>query len=824
MANFSPLSNIYWQRKIKEKEIVLSSDGKYFSLRREMHQSDTKGFFRVSRNNSLSKLAIISSVFSFLLNKYFDDYQDIISIYPSDCVNLEKTLLLEIGIDKGLTFKDLLQLTVLEMKEAFSYTDYDNDLLDLRNISNFSILFKEKENIPVEGISLFYEENDAGSIILTLSYKDIYPIYKITGFFNNICKIIKDYNDLLNGDLDYFSLLDEQEKKTILIEFNNTYVDYPRNKTIVDLFEEQVKRTPTDLAVIFEKKGFTYIELNGRANQLAGYLRDKYQIEHQQIIATLLPKSMDLIVALLAIEKLSCIYLPIDVDCPQDRINYILKESQPGIIISNSSIFHAPNMFHLDNAIESNILDTYSTEDIHNNLYSNDSAYLIYTSGSTGNPKGVLVEHHSSINMSLDQIRKFDITSKDRVVWFASVAFDASISEILMSFFSGATLCIPTKEQQKDKENFILFLQLSKATVITFPPSYLDLLTIKELRGLKTIITAGEPARALKAKEVVQSGINYFNAYGPTEYSVCTSIFKLHKENDYLNIPIGYPISNTQVYILDESLNIVPIGVMGTLYVSGAGLSRGYLNNPELTSEKFIDNPFLRGTKMYNTGDLAMWLPDGNLEFLGRNDSQVKIRGYRVELGEIERHLLQFNDCIKQVVVSAKEMDGKEKVLIAYYTTEERKLINKTELRQYIQSRLPEYMVPNYFVQLESIPLTLNGKIDYKALPEVKDNDLIKREYVSPRNSVEQNLVKIWQEVLGVEKIGITDDFFELGGHSLTLIKVTHSIEKHIGIKLSTNQLFEVSNIMQLSDLISNTGFEENISECTKEENETFTV
>jgi amino acid adenylation domain-containing protein len=602
-----------------------------------------------------------------------------------------------------------------------------------------------------------------------------------------------------DGNIENIDFLTEDERHQLLVDFNDTKVDYPKDKTIIDLFEEQVQKTPNNVAVVFEGKELTYTELNEQANQLAKFIKDKYSIKQQQIIATLLPKSIDLIVSFLAIEKLGCIYLPIDINYPKDRIDYIIQDSNAEIVLNKNDI---AKILNINKSHVSSKKSLYYVNNIETHIKYNDLSYIIYTSGSTGIPKGVLIEHHSNINMSLDQIRKFGINSEDRVVWFASVAFDASISEIMMSFYSGATLCIPTEEQQKNNDYFISFLKETKSSIITFPPSYLELLDINQIDDLKTIITAGESANPKKAIEIINKGINYFNAYGPTEYSVCTSIFKLR---DYKllckGLPIGRPIANTQVYILDKRLNPVPIGVIGKLYVAGVGLAKGYLNKPKLTEEKFIVNPFAKGTRMYDTGDLGRWLPDRNIEFLGRNDFQVKIRGYRIELGEIETHLSQYSNSIKQVVAEAKEING-EKVLIAYYTIDKDNTINKTELRQYLQSKLPEYMVPGFFVELDIIPLTPNGKINRKSLPSITDEDIIRKAYVAPRNETEQILTKIWQDVLSMDIVGIKDNFFELGGHSLKVSQIIIGIQKQFGKSISYKIFFENPTIEKIASYL----------------------
>jgi len=434
----------------------------------------------------------------------------------------------------------------------------------------------------------------------------------------------------------------------------------------------------------------------------------------------------------------------------------------------------------------------------------NDLAYVIYTSGTTGNPKGVMIEHTSNINMSLDQIKFIGVTKKDKITWFASVSFDASIYEIMMGLYCGATLYIPAEETIKDKDRFIRFLKDSESTVLTLPPSYLGLLPTEDIIGLRCLITAGESPNIPKILEIAESGIQHFNAYGPTECAVCVTIYKtiindFKKEKNVL-IPIGRPISNTQVYLLDGMLEPVGIGVQGRLYVSGSGLARGYLNKPELTAEKFIDNPFLEGERIYDTGDLGRWLPDGNIEFLGRDDHQVKVRGYRIELEEIESTLIQYRQGLKQVVVEAKDHD-KDKVLVAYYTSS--LAIDKESLKNFLQDRLPDYMVPSFYVELEELPLTSNGKIDRKLL----SNSGVKKDgnnpYIPPKNKIEKELVMLWQNVLGIEKIGVRDNFFDLGGNSLHIMRLLSMTNNHFSVQLRIEDFFHDVNIEKIAETIN---------------------
>lgn len=605
--------------------------------------------------------------------------------------------------------------------------------------------------------------------------------------------------------IDQINFLSVNDSNQLINEFNNVKNSYPENKTIVALFEEQVARTPENVALTYENVSITYFQLNEEANRLANYLATNFSISKGQVVGVMLLKSIDYIISYLAILKIGGVYLPIDITYPKSRIDYILNDSNAKFVLSHSKISDSLNINEPIVNIDSFTIENASGSNLNLKINPKDVAYLIYTSGSTGMPKGVLVRHASNVNMSFDQIRQFEVTAKDNIVWFASVSFDASISEIMMALYSGATLIIPTEEQIKNLASFIKLVEENNVSIATFPPSYLNLLEVESLKDMRCIITAGEPANPIKAKEIVSHGISYFNAYGPTEYAVCATMYKLSSDNITGNIPIGKPISNTKIYILDDDLSLVPIGVRGTLYITGIGLAKEYINQPILTKERFISNPFEEGTLMYNTGDLGKWLPDGNIDFIGRKDFQVKIRGHRVELGEIEYQLTQFSSEIKQVLVDVKTIK-EHKVIVAYYIMS-KKDIDKTELKLFMNEKLPKYMMPDFFIKLNSLPLTPNGKIDRKALPDVEEEDIKKGDYIAPKNEVEQKLVEIWQEVLGIEKIGTNDNFFELGGHSLVIMQVINNINKQLNRNISFKEFFSIPTIESIAQRLQNKGY-----------------
>ncbi|ASW74386.2 hypothetical protein IQ37_04790 [Chryseobacterium piperi] len=747
-----------------------------------------------------------------IANRELDDLQNQIGFYAN-------TLALRANIQSDKSFLDVLQENRIQLLDAYKYQDYPFDELvahlkwshDAGRNPLFDVMvsFEEEskfndqfENLFIKKLSLdvhtskfdldfrFYTE--VGHLNLDLTYDS--EIYSHS-FSDNLARHLNHLIEkiIINGDflIKEISCLTEEERHQLLVEFNNTQVDAPNDKTIVGLFEEQVSRTPGNIAVVFEDMELTYSELNEYANQFGDYLRHNYQIQADDLVGIKLERSHRMIVGILGILKSGAAYVPIDPEYPQDRIDYIEGDSQVKLVINETflEVFHEKIQENEGKYTKDN-LSMINTQD--------HLAYVIYTSGSTGKPKGVMVEHKNLSSYVVTFINYFEIGSSDTMLSQSTISFDTSIEEIFPVLIAGGKLAIA--KDNKDFENLIDICKKQSVTKLSTNPYLIEYFNnhtnkLDELK-LNTLISGGDRLQVNQIHQLLNK-IDVYNTYGPTESTVCCSYYKITKDSE--NIYIGTPISNTRIYILDEDLNVVPIGVSGKLYVSGAGLSRGYLNNPELTSGKFIDNPFEEGCKMYDTGDVARWLPDGNIDFLGRKDFQVKIRGYRIELGEIETNISRFSQSIRQVWVDSKEINC-EKVLVAYYTVDKETSIDKTSLRNYLQNKLPDYMVPGFFMELESIPLTLNGKVDHKALPLVTGEDLIRRDYVAPVNNVEEQLVKIFQEVLGVDRIGTTDNFFELGGHSLMVAQVLNRIHQTLCMQISFKDFFSspvVSDISQ---------------------------
>jgi amino acid adenylation domain-containing protein len=597
---------------------------------------------------------------------------------------------------------------------------------------------------------------------------------------------------------------------------------------IHQMFEIQVNLTPDAIAVIFENTQLTYEQLNQRANQLANYLR-VLGVGEDVLVGICLERSLEMIVGLLAILKAGGAYVPLDPAYPADRLAFILEDTQTPVLLTQEKFLqtlppHQAQVICLDVDWEIIAKNRQENPDFETNP--DHLIYTIYTSGSTGKPKGVMITHRGIYNYLSWRQTTFQLTSKDKVLQTITFSFDPSVWQIFWPLCYGAKLVLPRPGGHQDPGYLIKLIDKEQITVTSLVPSLLRVLLeepdIEKCQCLRHISCGGE-ALSIELIERFFVRLNLdnvlHNCYGPTEYSIGTTFWTCQRQTNHTIAPIGCPIANTQIYILDENLQPVPVGEAGELHIGGAGLARGYLNRPQLTQEKFISNPFdpskvSRGlamlnpysgqeSKLYKTGDLARYLPDGNIEFLGRIDDQVKIRGFRIELGEITA-LLNNHPEIKTTVVIAREDNPGDKRLVAYCVVEQGRKLSASQIRLFLKTQLPEYMIPSAFVVLENLPLTPNGKIDRRALPvpefSRQDGKLI---FVAPRDHLEIQLTQIWEEVLAVKPIGITDNFFELGGNSLIAVGLFVKIEKLCGRKLPLATLFQAQTIEEFAAVIS---------------------
>jgi amino acid adenylation domain-containing protein len=605
-------------------------------------------------------------------------------------------------------------------------------------------------------------------------------------------------------------MLTAAEEHQLLVEFNDTAVDYPKDKTITDLFEEQASKTPEGIAVVFEEEQLSYKQLNERANQLAHYLRSR-GVKEETLVPICIERSLEMIVGILGILKAGGAYVPIDPEYPQERIRYMLEDTAASIIItSKQSRSKLPasesiETIELDSdwsTANSQLPTTNSRLSTPNSQLPTSLAYVIYTSGSTGKPKGVMIEHGNVVSL-IKEVDHVASTNKDVLLSTGSPSFDATTFEYWSMLLNGGQLVLCNENRLLDSKLLKEEIEKRNVTKMWFTSTWFNQLVETDINifaRLSTILVGGEKLSEQHIKKLKQTypPINIVNGYGPTENTTFSLTYKITDVKEGRSIPIGRPLNNRHAYILNERQQLVPINTTGEICLGGAGLASGYLNSPELTEKKFIKNPFSKGkdSRLYRTGDLGKWLPDGNIEYLGRVDDQVKIRGYRVELGEIETMLGQCEGVAQGIVLARQDTSG-TKQLVGYVVAEG--VFDKEIIITKLKSKLPVYMVPVIWVELERLPLTANGKVDRKALPDPDSSKLVTNEYVAPRNEVEEKLAVVWQELLGVERVGVHDNFFELGGHSLLVMRLISAIRKEVNVELNIKDLFHFSTISDLS-------------------------
>ncbi|ACK67014.1 amino acid adenylation domain protein [Rippkaea orientalis PCC 8801] len=787
------------------------------------------------RQYHLTLNTITQGVWALLLSRYCGDSDVIfgatVSGRPPELPGVESmvglfinTLPVRVKIPKDKALVDWfkqLQNQHLE-REAYGYTS----LIDIqgwseipRNISLFEsilvfenypsneTLLEEKGSLKISQLKGFQTTNYPLTVtampeeefLIEISYNTQYFTHEtITQIITHLETLFKSIANNPFQVINELSLLTDSEKHQLLVEWNNTQVDYSQDQCLHQLFEAQVIRTPNAIAIEFEGNSLTYYELNQKANQLANYLH-RLGVKADSLVGICVERSLNMIVGLLGILKAGGAYIPIDPTYPKERINYMLEDSKATILVSQLSlkcqfVNYGQTIIYLEEI--SNKKPT--IERTQTNVSANNLAYVIYTSGSTGKPKGVQICHQAIVNFLTSMADKPGIKAEDVLLSVTTLSFDIAGLEIFLPLICGAKVVLVSRETAIDGVALKETIEQCQPTIMQATPATWQMLVEAEWQGNKQlkILCGGEALSHALAKKLLERTATLWNMYGPTETTVWSLI---HQVKSAEHIPIGRPINNTTIYILDSDLNPVPIGVPGELYIGGAGLAKGYLNRPDLTTKKFIDNPFNSELKLYKTGDLARYLKDGTVEFLGRIDYQVKIRGFRIELGEIEAVLNQHPSILNSVVIAKQETVGTQR-LVAYYTSSINGGVAVEELRQFLGQNLPNYMIPSVFIVLEEFPLTPNGKINRLALPEPTQINEDKT-LITPRTPIEQQLVTIWKEVLGVN-VGINDDFFTLGGHSLLATQVISRIRQQFDLEIPLRSLFESPTILQLSSII----------------------
>lgn len=650
---------------------------------------------------------------------------------------------------------------------------------------------------------------------------DLFDRQSITQMLTQLNVWIERIIDDPDRSIGSLSLLSDRDWQRLSIEWNDTARSYPSTQCIHQVFEAQVELHPNTVAVAFERQQLTYRELNQRANQLAHYLHS-LGIKPDTLVGISIERSIEMVVGILGILKAGGAYVPLDPTYPPERLALMIEDAAISVLVTQAKLVeqlpvNQARVVCIDRDLPQ--IDPHSsTQNLTTGVQPHNLAYAIYTSGSTGIPKGVLIEHRSLVNYATAAATEYQVTSVDRILQFTSLNFDISAEEIYTCLAAGATLVLRTPETL-EIGTFLRHCREWQISIVSLPTAYWHELTIRleteklELPpDLRLVVIGGEqiaPARYRAWQQAVGTRVQLINTYGPTEATISALWADLSELDLNLAIPIGRPLPNVQVYILDANLQPVPIGVPGELHIGGVGLARGYLHRPDLTAAKFIPHPFsqVSGELLYQTGDLVRYRADGNIDFLGRIDRQVKIRGFRIELGEIEAVLDRHRSIVQTVVMVREDRPG-DRQLVAYCVVDGDNPPPKiSDLRNFIAQQVPNYLVPAMFVLLPSLPMTPNGKVDLRALPTpIHTREELADTFVAPHNEIELQLTEIWQRVLGIESIGIQDNFFELGGHSLLAIQLFHEIEKIWDKSLPLATLFQAQTIETLADLLRQSG------------------
>lgn len=839
----------YWINKFKDNLPILNLPTDYprptkksfkgKKIYKTLDKDITKNINDLAKKLEVTPYMLLLSIYYILLSKY--SLQDDI-IVGSPIVGRDNTKLLNIigmfvntlplriKIDQNNTFREFLKTVKDTCLEAFKNQNYPfNELVNDLNIPRdssrnplFDVMFiyqnEGNKDVSLKNIQGEYFLPDTKTSKFDLSLEivpkndELYlnfeyctALFKedfIENLSHHYINIIKTIIETLDIPISRITMLSDEEKNTILNEFNNTTTNYPKNSNIITLFEEQVEKHSKDIAVVFEDQKLTYEELNKKANQLA-HVISNHGINEGDIIALLMDKSLEMIVSILAVLKANCAFLPIDVSYPKERIDYMLKDSNSKLLITTdkslNSIDYAIKIINIDinkaaifdNEYINNYLKSYNSENL---------AYIMYTSGSTGTPKGVMIKQKSIIRLVKDS-NFIKYNSHEHILQSGSIVFDASTFEIWSALLNGFELYIIKKEELLNSDSLQNYLLKNKITILWLTAPLFNQLIEENPHMFNTVnylLTGGDvlSPKHINMARIANPNLKIINGYGPTENTTFSSCFTIDQDYDN-NIPIGYPISNSTCYVCSSTGELVPTGVPGELYVGGDGLAIGYLNNPNLTNEKFINFPYTN-TKVYKTGDLVRWLPNGCLEFLGRIDSQIKIRGFRVELNEINLRISKFMG-IKECTTVLQEIKN-EKTICCYYVSKEN--IDLNVLKNYLKTFLPSYMIPSYFVQLDKLPINTNGKVDKKSLPTNFNKKSSSLRLEKPKNETEDIILNVYKKILNIDEISTNDDFFEIGGDSLSAMKLQVELLAN-NLNITYADIFKYSSIKSLAKFVN---------------------
>lgn len=850
-------SQNYWVNNFKNSEIpvinlpydyTIGATPSYSGDRISMKISNTifEDIEKIAKEYNCSSYMVFLAVFYVLLykytsqdniivgspiaNRFSSDLQDIIGMFVNN-------IALNGHIEAEKTFSAFLEDIKITVLDAMKNQAYPYDLLvkklDLGANNLFDVMFTY-QNTSKDKISLGNNEFEIieanthtskfnlslevvpSSCTINLEFRtDLFKKETVSRMLNHYINLLNNVSDYMSTKIIGISMLSDDERNMILYDFNNTKMDYPSDKTIAELFEEQVKQHPNNIAVIFKDEKITYGELNDRANMLAKKLYCS-GIKPGDVVGVCLNRSIELIISICSIFKLGAVYMPMCIEYPNDRLSYMLENSNAKLLITNSYI---NKHYNFDN-IKKEIIDSINDinyildEDIIVDLSSDNIAYIIYTSGSTGKPKGVQISNSNLINFVYSFMTYFNgITAEDIFLSSTNISFDVSIFEIFVPLLGGASLVLYDEEVITNISLYCDTIINNKITTLYIPPNILnEVYSILKDRPIKInkLLVGVEAIRKSTLNKFLKliPNLKIINGYGPTETTICcTALNYSFDDSDDNFVSIGRPLFNNQIFILSKDKSIQPIGIVGEIYVSGAGVGHGYINDNNKTIESYVPNIYNSSSiYMYKTGDLAKWNYDGTINFIGRNDSQVKISGHRIELKEISHVINSYPNIDK--CFSTTYNSGNLIGIVSYFTAD--KDVSIKNLNAFLKTKLSNYMIPNFIMQIDKFPLTANGKIDKEKLP--KNFISLSTKYVAPRNEFETSISDIWKKLFLINKIGINDNFFDLGGDSLIAIKF--QIEAmNIGLNITYSDIFSYPTIKQLSEKSNNTQFYNNTNE-----------
>ena len=838
----------------RERPEVASVKGGRVKL--EIGEEEVRGLRKIGREEGATMYMVLKGGLDVLLYRYSGEEEVSVGTVVANRgeVGMEKligyfanTIVMRVRVEGREGYRELLRRVKEKALGAYAHGEvpFERVVSEIgveRNTSRtplFGVMFV-LQNVPMgklelAGIEMEAEEVELGRVPFELSVVMEEREGKLEGVIeyneglydrSTIERMARHYEEILKGvvkgngeeAVGKMRLMSEREEKRILEEWNETYTEIPEENTIAELFQAQAKMMPEQIAISYREEGkkvnISYRELEEKTTELAEYL-EREGVKPGTIVGLSLERTAQLYIGLLGILKSGSGFLPLDPTYPKERLEYMIADTGIEYILTQRSLEgQMPDQVKRKIIIDGEWEKEKGQRGEREKERKGDLegvAYIMYTSGSTGKPKGVMITHRSLINHNYGVKRLFELTERDRVLQFATINFDTSMEEIFPTWLSGATLVVPPREKIRKGSLLITGKELNelieeeKITILDLPTAfwhewvYEQSMTKEKIsESLRLVVVGGEKSRRERYemwREVNERGIRWINTYGPTEGTIIATAYEPKGEIEKgKEIPIGKPLGNVKIYILDENKRAVPIGVAGELYIGGKGVAKGYKNHPELEEGKFIANPYKEGERMYGTGDWGKWLEDGNIEYLGRRDNQKKVRGYRIELEEIEKELMR-NPEVREAVAMIYEGGGEGKERIVAFVVGGR---SEKEMTKNMRNRLPEYMIPSSIVTIEEMPKLPNGKINRNNLiGKIKENEG-KQEYLEPRNETERELTKIWGEVLGIEKVGIGENFFELGGDSiLSLQMVAKAREKGLGV--TVQDIFESQTIQELA-------------------------